>query len=137
MLSAAECRLCDAVLVHPVSADAPAGGLPWRDDLSAALALIASGAGRDDVRQQERIFRPAEPCRAEGRYRKTEATRAEVGQVRGTHPHGDVCWPRPGHVSLNLALGFTQALEADQTGQTSPYRSADCSQAASRTRRGS
>lgn len=84
-------RLSGAVLVHPVSADAPAGVLPWRDGSSAAFASIADRAGPDEVRHYKQCFLLAERCRAEGRDRKPEASGAEMVQVRRAYPRADGC----------------------------------------------
>jgi hypothetical protein len=87
--------------MHPVSVNAPAGVLPCRDGPSATFASVTGGAGSDGVGCEERSFRSAERCRAEGRYRKPEASRAEVVQVRREYPRADVCLLLSTHVSLN------------------------------------
>jgi hypothetical protein len=94
-------RLCGAVLVHPVSADLPARVLPWRNGPSAAVTSVAGGAGPDAVRHEERYFLPAWHCRAEGRYRKPEASGADMVQVRRAYPRADACWLLSAHASLN------------------------------------
>jgi hypothetical protein len=94
-------RLCRAVLVHPVSADTPADVLPWRDGPSAAFASATGGVGTDCVQHRERCFRPAERCRAEGRYRQPETPGAEIVQVRRADSCADMYGWLSAHVSLN------------------------------------
>jgi hypothetical protein len=82
-----------AVLVHPNPVDAPANVLPWRDRSSAAPTSLADGTRRIAVqRYRGRIFH-AESDRAGGCYGKPNAPRAEMFQMRLTHPLADLYRP--------------------------------------------
>ena len=74
-----------AVLVHPPPAGASTGVLPWRERPTAALASLTASGCSDAVRHHGRGFLPAESGRAEGYYRKPEASGAEMIQVRRAH----------------------------------------------------
>jgi hypothetical protein len=89
-----------AVFMHPVSADASASVLPWRDRPSAAFASLTGSTRPDAVRHRERSFGLAEPDRAEGCcYRKAEASGAEMVQVRRAYQRADLCSLLSAHTS--------------------------------------
>lgn len=90
---------CRAVLVYPVSADASADVLSLGDGLSAAFASLPGGARPEAARYRRRSLLLAEPDRAQGCYRKPEAARAEVVQVRRSYPCTDLCLLLPTHAS--------------------------------------
>ncbi len=74
------------VLVHPDPADTSAGVLPRRDRSSATPASLADSTRRVAVQHRRGNIFQAEPDRAGGCYGKSDTSRAEMFQVRLTHP---------------------------------------------------
>src|SRR5262249_34748952 len=103
-----------AALVHPGPAGAPAYVLPGRDRLPAAPAVLAGGARRVLAQPRRCGARRAEPDRAGTGDGKADAPRAEMLQMRLTHPLVDLHSPRsrPGR-------RLTQASAAAQWAGTS------------------
>src|SRR5262249_60515892 len=78
----------------PGPAGALACALPGRDRSPAAPAVVAGGARRAPARLRRCGARRAEPDRAGTRDGKADAPRAEMLQMRLTHPLVDLHSPR-------------------------------------------
>ncbi len=75
--------------MHPSPADAPAGVLPWHNQLPARAASLPGGTRRITFPPDRGTIDPAQPDRAGAGHGETRHPRAEMLQMRLTYPLAD------------------------------------------------